>query len=95
MDRKLLVDLLKDGMRYPPGRHRLLVKRCFDITVRPNQMVEVDEYENYATENSNGPRKAAGKTAKVEEFFHVGRSIVSLKDGEVKEEPGRGWPSQR
>ncbi|MBI1953244.1 MAG: hypothetical protein HYS41_03885 [Candidatus Omnitrophica bacterium] len=84
MDRTTLIRLLKDGMHYPTGKHRFLVQRCFEITVHPNRMVEVDEYEGYAT---------AAK--KANDYFHVGRSVVSLKDGEVTEEPGRGWPNSR
>ncbi len=93
MDRKVLITLLQDGMRYPTGKHLVWISRCFEITVRPTRIIEVDEYECYG-EKQDGtigsgshadPRGHAG-------MYHVGRSIISAKDKRVvKEESGGGW----
>ena len=92
MDRKLLIGLLQDGMRYSAGKHRLWISRCFEITVRSDQVVELDEYESFAAEENlhpmservDGPKGSA-------KMFHVGKSILHLKDGQVVEKGGSGW----
>jgi len=95
MDRKLLIELFRDGMVYPPGKHRFWISRCFEITVRPDKVVELDEYEGFSADPSGkipkhrNPRKK-GKKA----MFHVGRSILHLKEGRVVEETGGGWPKE-
>ena len=43
MDRKLLIELFQDGMEYPAGKHRFWISRCFEITVRPDKIVHLDE----------------------------------------------------
>ena len=94
MDRKMLVGLFQEGIQYSLGRHRLWISRCFEINVRPNQVVELDEYESFSAEKAVGSdrsrwvRKAPKKK---QEMFHVGRSILDLKDGRVVEESGAGW----
>ncbi len=81
MDRKQLVDLFQKGMEYPLGRHSFWIARCFKIHVRPDQVVELDEYESFS---------AKGKPDSTR-MFHVGRSVLHLKGGEVMEERGKGW----
>lgn len=93
MDRKMLVELFRDGMRYPAGKHQLWVSRCFEITVCPNQVVQLDEYEGFATEN-NEPSKRGRRPRAIQEpgkMFHVGRSVLHLRQGRVIEESGGGW----
>ena len=94
MDRKMLIDLFKEGMIYPTGKHRFWISRCFEITVRPDKVVELDEYEGFSAEkNSEGPLKEkAPKGGKKDQMFHVGRSILHLEKGKVVEESGTGWP---
>ena len=82
MDRKKLVDLFRKGMQYPSGKHRFWISRCFEITVRSDSVIELDEYEGFSSDE----QKRAG-----EEMFHVGRSIVDPRDGQVIEESGQGW----
>lgn len=93
MDRKKLVELFQGGMEYPPGKHKLWISRCFEITVRPDQVVEFDEYEGFASQSENG--RAAPRRRRSQErrgnMFHVGRSILRLGDGKVEEETGEGW----
>ena len=92
MDRKKLVELFQEGMEYPPGKHKLWISRCFEITVKPDQVVEFDEYEGFASQSENG--RAAPRRRRQERrgnMFHVGRSILRLDDGEVVEETGEGW----
>jgi|GEM_PF-2469817 len=92
MNRKLLVELLQDGMHYSTGKHRFWISRCFEITVRPNKVVELDEYESFAAESGSKLKRGRGaKTASEAEMFHVGRSILHPKDKQVIEEPGEGW----
>ena len=91
MNRKELVNLFQKGMQYPPGRHRFWISRCFEITVRPDSVVELDEYEDFASERrKKQSRKPSGATT-TKGMFHVGRSVLDLRDGQVKEEPGKGW----
>ena len=94
MNRKTLIRLFQDGMRYPPGKHRVKVSKVFEITVHPDEVVELDEYEGFLAEENCGKRRIFRPRAeKVEpEMFHVGKSILDLRDGEVVEEPGGGWP---
>ena len=92
MDKKQLIELLRDGMKYPPGKHQVWISRCFEIHVRPHQVVELDEYESVDTGpakkmNRADPRKSKARS----EMFHVGRSILRLKEGVVTEHPGQGW----
>ena len=93
MDRKLLIELFQDGMEYPPGRHRFWISRCFEITVRPDKVVELDEYEGFSADRnaSQATRRRRPRSRRREEMFHVGRSILHLKDGRVLEEEGTGW----
>lgn len=94
MNRKLLIKLLQDGLHYTQGRHRVWVSKCFEITVRPDRVVELDEYEGY-TEESGIP--ASRKTAQAQgapSMYHVGRSVIHLKDGRVVDETGAGWEEE-
>ncbi|MCM8794737.1 MAG: hypothetical protein NC819_02900 [Candidatus Omnitrophica bacterium] len=82
MDRKLLIDLFQKGMKYAPGRHRFWISRCFEIHVRSDRVVELDEYEGFDSDAASLPKK---------KMFHVGRSVLNLKNGRVVEKPGTGW----
>ncbi len=82
MERKTLVRLFQNGMRYPTGSYCFWVQRCFEITVHPNHQVEIDEYESFCTEE----RPAQGSKR-----FHVGRSVLDKKAGQVAEHAGTGW----
>lgn len=95
MDRKKLVDLFQKGMQYPSGKHRFWVSRCFEINVRPDSVVELDEYESFSSEA--GPDLKSGKRRRQtdKEMFHVGRSMLDLRDGRVEEETGEGWSASR
>ena len=95
MDRKKLVDLFQKGMQYPTGTHRFWISRCFEITVRPDEVVELDEYESFSAEKNSTTRTSMRPTPKEEnDMFHVGRSVVNLRDGQVQEERGLGWEKQ-
>lgn len=95
MDRKLLVELFQDGMEYPPGKHRFWISRCFEITVRQNRVVELDEYEGFSADRkANRSIRRRAKNRRQEEMFHVGRSVLHLKDGRVVEETGAGWTEE-
>ena len=93
MDKKMLIGLLMDGMSYATGRHRVWISRCFEINVRPDEVVELDEYEGFSTEDglSPGRGRRSSDAADQKEMFHVGRSILHLKKGRVVERPGSGW----
>ena len=92
MDRKLLIELFQDGMKYSPGKHRLWVSRCFEITVRPDKIVELDEYEGFAAQETCGSGSEIGTEIQgCKKMFHVGRSILHLKNGQVIEKTGVGW----
>lgn len=94
MDKKLLIELLQDGMQVPTGRHRFWVSRCFEITVRPDRkVVELDEYESFATDRpgSKGRRSPGPARGGRKEMFHIGKSVIHLTDGRVVEESGEGW----
>lgn len=92
MDRKMLIELFRDGMRYPAGKHQLWVSRCFEITVHPNQVVQLDEYEGFVTENKEAlSRVRRFRSKEADKMFHVGRSFLHLKEGRVIEESGGGW----
>lgn len=82
MDRKKLIDLFRKGMQYPHGKHCFWISRYFEINVRADSTVELDEYEGFSSEGQS----KAGK-----EMFHVGRSVLRLKDGTVTEHDGQGW----
>ena len=93
MDRKTLVELFQSGMKYNPGKHRFWISRCFEIHVRADHVVELDEYEGFDAEETPVALKhliPPAKPAK-QKMFHVGRSIVDLKAGQVTEHPGSGW----
>lgn len=81
MDRKKLIDLFRNGMEYPQGKHQFWVARCFEITVRADRVVELDEYESFSHHGKPGSS----------EMFHVGRSVLHLKEGKIVEEGGEGW----
>ena len=92
MERRNLISLFQKGMQYPPGRHRFWISRCFEITVRPDEVVELDEYEGFSSEKGSNSRKQKGRgNGKRKEMFHVGKSILNLKDGQVVEQKGSGW----
>ncbi len=96
MDRKLLVELFQNGMKYTPGKHRFWVSRCFEINVRHDHVVELDEYEGFGSEQHPDEKRLAplvvpAKSPKKKKMFHVGRSVLNLRDGQVVEEPGNGW----
>ncbi len=92
MDRKLLIDLLQDGMRYSQGKHRFWISRCFEITVHPEEVVELNEYEGFLTEKDSSVKPIRqDKKIEPKQMFHVGRSILDLKDGRLVEEIGSGW----
>lgn len=92
MDRKSLIELFRKGMQYPTGKRRFWIARCFEITVRPDSVVEMDEYEGFSSDHDGVPEAEAhlaGRSSK--EMFHVGRSVLHLKDGRVVDEEGQGW----
>ena len=93
MDRKLLIELFQDGMKYSPGKHRLWISKCFEITVLPDQVVELDEYEGFCAQENCSPKgePQAAVEGRSKRMFHVGRSILHLKDGQVVEKKGIGW----
>ena len=91
MDRKKLVDLFQKGMQYPPGKHRFWVSRCFEINVRPDSVVELNEYESFSSEAGPEMKSVKQRRQTDKEMFHVGRSMLDLRDGQVKEESGEGW----
>ncbi len=92
MDRKMVIQLLQDGMYYPIGTHRVWISRCFEITVRPDEMVELDEYEGFTEEKGVRLRERPLAGIKdADKMFHVGRSILNLKDKKVTEKAGAGW----
>lgn len=94
MDRKVLVELFRKGMQYPPGKHRLWVRRCFEIRLRPDRMVEIDEYESFSTKKRGADVSAQSQRAGPKDsrkMFHVGRSVLNLRDKQVVEENGTGW----
>jgi len=91
MDRKKLVDLFQKGMQYPPGKHRFWISRCFEIHVRQDSVVEMDEYEGFASETGPALKSQKQRRQSDKEMFHVGRSILHLQDGRVTEETGQGW----
>lgn len=87
MDRKQLTQLFREGMRYPQGKHRVTVSRIFEITVHPDSRVQLDEYEGFAVKDraiEKHPKNSA-------EMFHLGRTVLHLKEDHVVEEPGSGW----
>ena len=91
MDRRKLVDLFQKGMQYPAGKHRFWISKCFEIHVRSNAVVEMDEYEGFSSEMGPVLRSRKRRRQSDKEMFHVGRSILDLKDGQVTEEAGQGW----
>lgn len=94
MDRKSLIELFRRGMNYPPGRHRFWISRCFEVIVRPDSVVELDEYEGFATQDGKAKDgMEPPHTGQPNGMFHVGHSVLNLRDGSVIEEAGRGWGS--
>ena len=91
MDRNMLIELLQDGMHYPPGKHRFWVSRCFEITVRPDKVVELDEYEDFKTENGRTQKHPHPPKQGSQGMFHVGKSVLYLKGGRLVESTGGGW----
>ena len=94
MDRKKLVNLFQKGMQYPPGKHRFWISRCFEINVRTDSVVELDEYEGFSSEGGPNLKSSKRRRQTDKEMFHVGRSMLDLKDGRVTEESGQGWSSR-
>ena len=93
MNRKKLIRLFQEGMSYPAGEHHLWVSRCFEITVRSDEVVVLNEYERFdARPGKTAPTKKVSNSKDREGMFHVGRSIIH-KDGRVVEETGSGWKS--
>lgn len=96
MDRQMMVNLIRNRVvENPRGKTRFWLVRCFEITVRADRVVEVDEYEAYEVcEGKNGIEACNGPRADYRSLagmFHVGRSVIHLNDGRVVEEPsGRG-----
>ena len=84
MDRQKLIDLFRKGMEYPTGKHRFWIARCFEITVRADQVVELDEYESFSHRG----------TPDSSDMFHVGRSVLHLKEGKIIDQDGEGWKPQ-
>ncbi|MBI3318431.1 MAG: hypothetical protein HYZ90_04680 [Candidatus Omnitrophica bacterium] len=96
MDRKVLIGLFLEGMRYPRGKHQLWVERCLELNVRPDEVVELDEYEDFSTQKKKTPPAARPrKGGAPREMFHVGRSVLHLKEGRVIEKEGSGWPDRK
>ena len=91
MDRKRLIDLFQKGMQYPPGKHRFWISRCFEIHVRQDSVVEMDEYEGFSSEAGPALKSQKRRRQSDKEMFHVGRSVLNLLDGQVTEESGQGW----
>ncbi|MCM8811947.1 MAG: hypothetical protein NC910_02730 [Candidatus Omnitrophica bacterium] len=96
MDRQMMVNLIRNEVvENPKGKTRFWLVRCFEITVRPDRVVELDEYEAYEVcEGKNGIEACSDPCADLRSLagmFHVGRSVIHLNDGRVIEEPsGRG-----
>lgn len=94
MNRRVLTELFRQGMRYPPGRRRLWVIQCFEIAVQPGEVVAIDEYAGSAIEDGETPMQPPrpGEASGCQ-MLHVGRSILHLTEGRVIEKPGaRGIP---
>ena len=91
MDRKKLVDLFRKGMQYPPGKHRFWISKCFEINVRPDSVVELDEYEGFSSEKGPMFKSFKRRRRTDKQMFHVGRSKLDLKDGQLIEQAGEGW----
>lgn len=94
MDRQMVVNLITNKVvECPKGKSRFWVTRCFEITVRSREVVEVDEYEacdvRDAVAVGNGcsadPKSHAG-------MHHTGRSVIYLKQKRVVEEAVKKSP---
>ena len=88
------MELFRKGMQYPPGKHRLWVRRCFEIRLRPGRVVEIDEYESFSTKTERTGVAAQDQRPDPKDsgkMFHVGRSVLNLKDKQVVEKEGSGW----
>ena len=96
MDRKLLVKLFREGMVYPTGKHQFWISRCFEITVRPDKVVELDEYEGFSADpGKKGAKRKRPQKKGRKGMFHVGRSILDMKEGRIVEEAGGGWGKEK
>ncbi len=51
MDKDLLIQLLQNGLEYPVGKFNLWSTKRFDITVRPDQIIELEEYQTHTTDS--------------------------------------------
>ena len=92
MDRQTLMSLFQEGMTYSIGTHRLWVSKCFEITVEAQDVVHLDEYEGFFTEENLDSRKIKRPAPrKSDKMFHVSRSVLHLKEGKIIEEKGSGW----
>ena len=81
MDRHVLINLFRRGMRYPVGtRRRLTVTRWFDIAVKPGPIVEVEESEDTVMEPPDQLPSPARR--------HLGRTAFDLRQGRVVEDTG-------
>lgn len=77
MNRYMLIDLFRRGMRYPVGTRRTLrMTRWFDIIVQPDHLVEITEHEDTALESAPPPATATRC---------VGRTLLSLKTNQIVE----------
>ncbi|MBI4227876.1 MAG: hypothetical protein HY600_06375 [Candidatus Omnitrophica bacterium] len=84
MNRHLLIELFRRGMRYPAGTRRSLkFTRWFDIIVQPGQLIEVTEHEDTALELVPCTEPPARR--------YVGRTILSLKTNQIVEHSGDDW----
>ncbi len=97
MDRQMVVNLIRNRMvECPKGKSRLWVTRCFEITVHSGEVVEVDEYEACEVcEGGNGIKACNGPHADFRSLagmFHVGRSVIYLREKRVVEEAVKKSP---
>jgi len=96
INRDTLIQLIQEGMEYPEGKHRFWVARCYEITVRDDKTVELDEYESVSTELAvNKEVVRFNRRSQDKEMFHVGRSIVNPEKDNVIEKIGQGWGIKR
>ena len=95
MDRPLLLDLYRQGMRPPSSPRRLWVTRCFEVMVRPGALVIVDEYEGYAVDGDTTLPRGPMRGIRDSVLYHRGRSVLDLKTGHMTEHPGTRQPRGR
>lgn len=87
----MLIGLIQGGMQFPRGKHRVWFSRCFEITVHPGKVVEVDEYEGFSEENAKNGFGTENGADVPKRMFHVGRSVLHLERNQICEEAGAGW----